>query len=527
VALAKTGLFRSKPRDAKAAAALQTVLDNAVLAQHKYLEDRKRHQCQITKVPFELLAIIFEMLVYEDQMSPVRISHVSRLWRGTVYGLPNLWSKLVLSGKPARHGIKTKFWMDKSQGRIRHLYIDNSERLEDCLNTMGDKTVAALEKIHFNFVHPTDVQSNYRFKGDPLAFSWTCHANDSTVARRLPFETKSNGFRMTELELESIMLLWPIEVEQLSNLTKLVMVESTLEVGDLFKLLQKSPNIKILQVQTLPLSIPSSNTRIKLPNLDSLKLTADPSILRFIEVPAVQVLELKDIRLSIALQHLTPRNLPLTSFGVIHCSSLADETLPLPDTLTALELIRPAFDVNAILERITAGQCPNITHLNLSGSNANSSSIIRLVKARNGPAVSQSTSPDGSQPDETADFTVGQYPSVRHLNFPGHTRNRPSVIYQELSLTSGDSGRQIEAYNNKDDNSEDKKQDIEELKEGEQAKLHPPRLHTLILDRCGDFTPESLPWLRTRVPIVRCVFESKIHVRRRALKRHSGLLSWP
>jgi hypothetical protein len=126
--------------------------------------------------------------------------------------------------------------------------------------------------------------------------------------------------------------------------------------------------------------MPSSSTRVTLPNLGTLELAVDPSILQFIEVPAVQVLQFEDIRLSTALQHLKPRTLPLTSFSAIGCSSLGDETLPLPDTLTALELSWPSFDVNAILEKLTEGQCPNITYLNLSCSNAHSSSIIRLVK---------------------------------------------------------------------------------------------------------------------------------------------------
>jgi hypothetical protein len=178
VALAKSALVRSKPRDAKAAAALQTVLDNALLAQHKYLEEHKRHQCQIIKMPFDLMAMIFEILVYEDHMSPIRISHVLSTWRDIIYDLPNLWFRLMLKGKPAKHEIKTKFWMDRSQGRIRDIYFDNFKYLEDCLNVMGDKTAAGLENIHFNFADPAaDVPHHYRFKADPLAFSWTCHTS--------------------------------------------------------------------------------------------------------------------------------------------------------------------------------------------------------------------------------------------------------------------------------------------------------------------------------------------------------------
>jgi len=517
VALAKSALVRSKPRDAKAAAALQTVLDNALLGQHKYLEERKRHQCQIIKMPFDLMAMIFEILVYEDHMSPIRISHVSSTWRDIIYDLPNLWFRLMLKGKPAKHEIKTKFWMNRSQGRIRDIYFDNFEYLEDCLNVMGDKTVAGLENIHFNFADP--VPHHYRLKADPLAFSWICHTDYFATLRRLPFETKSNGFRITELELMNIMLLWSIEVEQLSNLTKLTVFRSNLTVGDLFKLLQKSPNMQTLQVQTNPSTMPSSSTRVTLPNLGTLELAVDPSILQFIEVPAVQVLQFEDIRLSTALQHLKPRTLPLTSFSAIGCSSLGDETLPLPDTLTALELSWPSFDVNAILEKLTEGQCPNITYLNLSCSNAHSSSIIRLVKARNGPTVSQGTSQDESQADETADFAADRYSNVRHLNLPRDTANHPSVIYQ---VTSWESGRQIKGCKEEYENSDDKKQEIEALKGGEQVKSQPARLHTLILDRCNDIAPESLPWLRYKVPIVRCVFESKLHIRKRP-----SVSKWP
>ncbi|KAG8768972.1 hypothetical protein FRC20_007126, partial [Serendipita sp. 405] len=68
VNIAKTGLSRIE--EPKGRARLETVLESALAAQTNNEPHQEPSECYISKLPHELLALIFEELVETGQMSP-------------------------------------------------------------------------------------------------------------------------------------------------------------------------------------------------------------------------------------------------------------------------------------------------------------------------------------------------------------------------------------------------------------------------------------------------------------------------
>lgn len=363
---------------------MQNLLDNALIAQHNHFQELKAQECHITKLPFELLATVFEVLVHSYRISPVKLSHVCRHWSRVVHQVPGIWSRLVLDGRAKRHEVKTKFWMEKSRGKIRELHIHNAAFIDECLKQMGEDTVSHLETIRFVFDSmEKSLPKQFGCEADPLAFTWDIPYYQLTQ-QRLPFVPRGNAYRMTELELRGIALCWSIETELLQNLTTFIAPDGRVPVAELFKLLERSPNIQTLSVGTVSEPQPDPTARLTLSNLATLKLYDDASILQLVEVPAVETLHLVRLRSKDALQYLSPRCPPLVKLSVSRCSSLVGNTpLPLPDTLTSLELDAFECPIDQIVTDIAGGQCPKLEELHLATSAIQTGPIIRLVKARN------------------------------------------------------------------------------------------------------------------------------------------------
>ncbi|PVF94627.1 hypothetical protein CPB86DRAFT_712788 [Serendipita vermifera] len=384
VALAKNALDRVKPDNTKAFNTMQNLLDAALLAQHKHEQLLKEKQCNVTKLPFELLALIFEQLVHIHLISPTKISLVCRQWRSIILDMPGLWNTLRLNGKKAEW--RTNFWMKHSQGRIANLVVHTSKNLEACIQKMGPNTTSQLEKVALDFKYVGENLPNFfRFEADPIVFMWTARRLFNDATRRLPFEPKEEPFRMEELILVGIDLYWNIEVQQIQNLRVVCIQETNIPLPELLILLEKSPEIESLEVQVGSPAMPSPEKRLVLPKLTTLKLMLDASLIQFIEFPALTSFHATSIDLGRALPMFSPAVPPLTMWRFQGCSKLQETVLPLPDTLTSLIVRGSSLDPDKLVDRLVAGECPNLTHFDISSSKVTTSPIIRLVKSRNSP----------------------------------------------------------------------------------------------------------------------------------------------
>jgi len=356
--------------------------------------------------------------------------------------MSGLWYRLVLDQKGSKQEARTAFWLRHSRGRIRQLRVTTSKSFHECINRLESGASAYLEEIEFDFPPSESFPPFFRFKADPVSFSWRILGYQHTTARRLPFEPKVGPYRISELKIYGVELYWQIEAQQLENLTTLIVDNSHLLVSDLLVILEHSPDIHTLEVQTsYESTIPERKERLILTRLKTLKLLASSAILRFIGVPALQILQFSDVHLGKAIQDLHPPHPSLVSLSVLQCFSAQDVSLPLPDTLQTLRLMSLAYDVNGVVDSLASGKCPGITELDLSSTAIGSGPIIRLIKARN-------CLPMKEEGDETV----------------------------------------------------------------------PTKIELLTMDRCDGISSESLPWIRSKVARVSCVYESKRSTKRQRIK---------
>jgi hypothetical protein len=392
VILAQKALDRVKPDNTKALATMQNLLDAALLAQHKHEQALKEKQCNVTKLPFELLAIIFEELVHTYWISPTKICLVCRQWRSIILGMSGLWNTLRLDGKKAEW--RTNFWMKHSQGRIQNLIVSTSKNLEACLQKMGPNTISQLETVSLDFRYIGENLPNYfRFDADPIVFIWTNKRLFNEGTRRLPFLPREEPFRIQELILVGIDLYWNIEVQQVQNLRIVDIQETNVPLPELLILLERSPGIESLEVQVMPPSpMPSREQRLALSKLTNLKLIIDASLIQFIEVPSLAKFNATTIDLGKTLPMFSPAAPPLTMWRFQDCTKLQEALLPLPDTLTSLIVRTSSLDPDKLVDRLVAGECPNLTEFDISSSRVTTSPIIRLVRSRNSPDANNNES---------------------------------------------------------------------------------------------------------------------------------------
>jgi hypothetical protein len=480
VALAQVALQKVKEEETQRQKDMQTLIDSAILAQYDHLQAQQAQQalkkdseCNISKLPFELLVFIFKYLIQEIGTSPVRLAHVCKQWKRIIWDSPSLWSILTVEGK--KPVAKADLWATRSKNRLQDLRLISSTSLGEILETLKPSAICNLEKLEFDFLNSRsdNLPHMFRLKSNPRWLIWRAKLAGDQVMQRLPLEPiivddQPFAFRLSELEIFGVFIYWSLEVQQLENLTSFIVGESNLTLPDLLMLLQRSPSLEVLDVQVSkrPLG-PTQRQRINLPNLVILKLSLSEGLLGYLEVPSLQVLQLKLVVLEPALQDLLPSSPPLSELRIQDCSRGRNTSIPLPNPLKYLALTASDIDTNVIVNEIAAGKCPNLTHLDLSTSCISDGPIIRLLKARNGDNIIQKQR-DG-EVQNSADNHKGQE-------------------------KKSDSGEQ-----------------------SEQGKPQPnARIESLVMDRCDQITTQHLAWMRQKVPLVSCVYENKNTKRRKA-----------
>jgi F-box/TPR repeat protein Pof3 len=367
------------------------------------------------------------------------LAHVCHLWRELALNMSSLWYRLVLDDKGNKQEARTAFWLRHSRGRIRQLRVTTDKKFSECMSKLAGNASSHLEEIDFELVDLAIVPADFRFQADPISFSWTVRRNPDETTRRLPFEPKVGPFRISELRIIGVDIDWRIEAQHLENITNLVVESTELQVFELLVILDHSPRIQTLEVQTYDeYPLPERKERLVLASLSMLRLRLSNSLLQFIEVPALQTLQFEVLHLGKALQDLSPPQPPLTRFSAVECTRSQDAILPLPDTLQTLRLTMLACNVDKVVDSLAAGKCPSLVELDLSNTGIRSDSIIRLIKARN-------------------------------------------------CLATGE----------------------------DEDSSKPAKLESLTMDHCDGISTDSLPWIRSKVPRVSCIYERRATIRQR------------
>ncbi|KAG2345666.1 hypothetical protein BDR05DRAFT_930326 [Suillus weaverae] len=116
-------LERIKPDDAQRRQELNALKSQATDA-FKAADERRRARIaktayHIGKLPVEIFAEIFSLVVAADHAQILKLSHVCKHWRGIAIKTPSLWQTLVVSkNRPIR---KVRLWMERARTNISNL----------------------------------------------------------------------------------------------------------------------------------------------------------------------------------------------------------------------------------------------------------------------------------------------------------------------------------------------------------------------------------------------------------------------
>jgi len=428
LAMANAALQRVKPTDIRRKKEIQELQEATMIAKLRHEENLRAQICHIAKLPFELLALVFQEAVQVMGTHPFHLTHVCGHWRRVAMDMPVLWSTLTIRNVPKVQ--KTLKWLQLAQHKLSSLHLIEPHDLQKLGSALTDST----KELHYLECDIASSINAYQLL--------QIHAIARRVVLRGPIRWESFDIqplvseRVEELRVEDLSVQWVNLVHNLPQLTHLTLANTILPSPRcLLELLSTTPYLQALILRgftsSSDLQEDDWDTNFDLSHLIELEIATDGTVhynlaqcvsfpnlrkLRLVSVHAGDFLVTLATKHALALTELQIRNPRIMR----HCSPIRPF---LTESLETLELSKTAIPVAEIVEDLAKGLCPRLTSLTLSNSLITEDAIIRLVKARNG----------------------------------------------------GD----------------------------EQS------LKMLIVDRCDNINPDALPWLRSKVPVVSCVYMTK------------------
>ncbi|OCH94700.1 hypothetical protein OBBRIDRAFT_831531 [Obba rivulosa] len=481
--MADLALERLADGDNKHRSELLDLKDQITNAIEEKEKEASRTADHFGKLPLELATLIFSLALSDNHSWVVQLAQVSKSWRATILEAPALWDILVLSHRsPAK---KARFWKERSNGRIVELCIrEQFHRTPWALDQLRDVSLDTLRKLRI------DNFSVSLLRAHIPAFT-------SEVLRNLNVLDVS---RLTSSDPNSLLWLWSEPNMQLQNL---VVQNTSVDwpnlaqhvthlrhftfqgplyfncMPDVLWLLHSNPNLVELKLFIDNLIEHNSSGRdppdaVRLASLAHLELqivSRDQTLnnlLLSLELPALRTLRIsKQVSsLDASLTHL------------LHCQSTT--------LLAELRISRCHFSSTAMLQLLRSAAALEV--LELSHIGGNQANIVLEALA----TPQQSDSPSEEREDSPSTTTL--CPVLHHLDFS----NCPSV-------TGGPLLRLVKA---RLQGIEENKPHDSEVPKTTQSQ-HAAPISTLIIDGCTAVDADILPWLRSKVSKVSCIYMSK------------------
>ena len=463
----KLAMERIKENDTKRRVEVEA-LKQQIVDSAKTLDERKhRHASRAyhgEKLPVEIFGEIFGLLVASDVTQAIMVSHVCKHWRAVALSTPSLWRTLVLAKKdPAR---KTKEWIKRSQGQIRELCI----------------------RIKFE-------DSRVPLSSALLGFPW-------------------NHLRVCRLNNVSSLAVCKMlaGLHILSNLVELEDAGRGEVIKDIFQYRIPKSKLRFLTIRNRSLNwdILSGFTHLESLVIKDSVLTLHGDVRRIMEFNPM----LERIILDLIPVHSTVGNvLPLTMSHLTHleiaglsANNFCDITMP---SLRILRMTRVGAGVDTLLTSILKQGPSDLIELGIHSSYFTTSKLVSFLRAAssleafglsfadeqaNAVVEALASNPSnlspGSSPSPLENFTC---PLLAHLELSScpYLKTGPVVrlvkcrlpaITPELSGDTPPANRGVTVV---------------------------AQIETLIVDRCPLIEPEVLPWLRSKVRTVSCVYATK------------------
>ncbi|KAG8815787.1 hypothetical protein FRC18_001322 [Serendipita sp. 400] len=424
--VARTGLLR-KTQDPQGDDLLNAALDAALVARY----DSRKASLPVTatfisKLPYDILGHIFWQAINNYNVPDLNIMLVCREWEQVVKDMPTIWKPLVLDSSWVEISARVRAWMEKSHRRVADLRAQSLDGLTGWYEEYGSQSSRHLEHITFQF--SANIPKKFYIEADPVSFIWRIR-NPYGEGRKYPLKTtgRKAPFRLKELTLCGVTIDFQTIYDRLKDLTKLSIEGSEIQCVHLFPILQASPRIATLEVTMNHNEEPIATTRILLFMLKELRIGQGDHVIKCLEVPSLRKLTTSYMHLEQIFRDLMPEDLPLTSFGLKHAQSIEMSNCSLPPTLTSLSFAGCYAKPDDWVDRIAAGECPLLTHLDVSDTKVGPECLIRLVQARNPPTTTTAQPSSGSQFARLANLNLSGCGSFKPRFLPWF-RTRVAIV---------------------------------------------------------------------------------------------------
>lgn len=417
--MAELALNRVNPHDSKRRAELDALKQQIVDTKDRHEERVRRNVSKTTyhagKLPMEIFADIFKLLVTVDIAQAVLLSHVCRYWRAVAMSTPSLWRTLVLSKRnPAG---KTKEWVQRSRGNIQELCL--RKRLVESVFPSGNVLDGfRWENLRIcRLENPPDFVLRHILKSLSTTNALSSLTEIEYVAskdQRQPFPFRIADPQLQTLTMRNLVLKW--EDFHMTRLRNLEITGSVVHRGshaasllapiEEFGFLEANPFLEklVLRYAALP-SLASFTGSFCLSHLVQLELSdVRGQPYSKIDMPSLRVLRINRVvrdadllLVSVSAHGQILDELSIRNSGV--SSQVVLSTLRAMPSLTVFELMNTIGIANDVVEALatwtsptdrndTASSlcstlAPSLTQLNLSASpDLKAGAVIRLVKSR-------------------------------------------------------------------------------------------------------------------------------------------------
>ncbi|EMD41931.1 hypothetical protein CERSUDRAFT_120822 [Gelatoporia subvermispora B] len=474
-------LERLTNTDAKRRSELLSLKDQITTALEEKQKEASRTADHFGKLPLEIAGHIFSLVLNDNHSWVVQLAQVSTRWRAAILETPSLWGILVLSHRnPAK---KARLWKQRSKGRVVELCIrEQLHRTPWALDELRNIDLDALRTLRIEHFSVRLLRSHLpAFSSDILR-----NLDVLEVDRLTSSDTSSILWLWSEpeMQLQSLTVQntsvdWPNLAENVRRLRRFAF-QGPLYFNctpDVLWLLHSNPELSELKLYIDNLIERNSSGRdppdtVRLPRLLQLELQTVSrdqtlnNLLLSLELPALRTLRIsKQVSsLDASLTHL------------LHSQSAS--------SLTELRINRCHFSSSAMIQLLRSTPVLEILELSLIGGNQANVVLEALAT----PQLDGSTSDKDGHPSTTT-----LCPAIRHLDLshcPCITGG-PLIRLVKLRLP----------------HQEGKPHELTLSSTAPPQSVEP--ITTLIIDGCTAVDAEILPWLRSQVPKVSCVYFSK------------------
>lgn len=376
----------------------------------------------IGSLPIEIFTEVVKLAVQDPDTTPLIISHVSKQWRDVMHNIAPFWDVLVLTHHRPRE--KTRFWMERTQGRLKELCVRSSAVIPKETKLWSD----LLRNVDWGHLRVLRVEKweVVKFLRKIGEFKSLDNLETLEIDSANPLESfPSSIYNSTASKLQNLIILsssssrfqnTPFQVRRLLSLS-LSNVKRPLEC--LFALLKLNPSLEYLSLshvsygslssdkvtmnclKTLRIDcfFPGAIFAVNMPNLDTIQIENQTESSRFDS--GLYRYSMDAMRTPLGHTRLSKIILRrCDTIGTVH--NAHDEgliwLLQSSPNLQQLEISHTSCDMNFVIELLASTYsppwasktttneipvCPNLTHLDFTGClELETGPVLRMVKSR-------------------------------------------------------------------------------------------------------------------------------------------------